>query len=90
MAFMKDTQLIIKETVGLTPKEISEKSIDEIKMYTKKARKKNIKFRNIFNFIFHNKEEQKISEILPRGSMIAANNRFFYKKEINKKIKKMR
>lgn len=90
MAFMKSTQMIIEKTVGLTPQEIAEKSIDELKAYTKKARKKNIKFKNMFNFIFSKKEEQKTSGVFPRGSMIAANNRFFYKKEIDRKIKRIR
>lgn len=81
---MKD---VITGIVSYTPDEIKEMDQDKIDIYIREARKRNklFKFRNIIRH-----RRRRYSNISPRGSMIAANYRFTFREETNRKIKKIR
>lgn len=81
---------IVQEVVNLTPKEITNMSIEEIARHTRVRRKQNRMFYRIWRFRLPKRKTVKFSGILPRGSMIAAHHRFSYPDEINKQILKIR
>lgn len=81
---------IVQEVVNLTPKEISNMSIDEISRHTRIMRKRNRLFYKFWKFRLPKRRTIKFSEILPRGSMIAAHHRFSYPEKTNKQIMKIR
>lgn len=81
---------IVQEVVNLTPKEITNMSIEEIARHAKVMRKKNRMFYKLWKIRFPKIRTVKFSEILPRGSMIAAHHRFSYPEKTNKQIMKIR
>lgn len=81
---------IVQDVVNLTPKEITNMSIDEIARHSKITRKRNRMFYKIWKICLPKRRTVKFSEILPRGSMIAAHHRFSYPEKTNKQIMKIR
>ncbi len=81
---------IVQEVVNLTPKEITNMSIDEIARHSKIMRKRNRMFYKIWKICLPKRRTVKFSEILPRGSMIAAHHRFSYPEKTDKQIMKIR
>lgn len=81
---------IVQEVVNLTPKEITNMSVEEIARHTKVMRKKNRMFYKIWKIRLPKRKKVKFSEILPRGSMIAAHHRFSYPEKTNRQIMKIR
>lgn len=81
---------IVQKVVDLTPKEITNMSIDEIARHTKVMRKRNRMFYKIWKICLPKRRTVKFSETLPRGSMIAAHHRFSYLEKTNKQIMKIR
>lgn len=81
---------IVQDVVNLTPKEITNMSIDEIARHSKIMRKRNRMFYKIWKICLPKRRTVKFSEILPRGSMIAAHHRFSYPEKTNKQIMKIR
>lgn len=81
---------IVQEVVKLTPSEITNMSIEEIARHTKVMRKKNRLFYKIWKIRLPKRRTVKFSDILPRGSMIAAHHRFSYPEKTNKQIMKIR
>lgn len=81
---------IVQEVVKLTPKEITNMSIEEIARHTKVMRRKNRMFYKIWKIRLPKRKTIKFSEIMPRGSMIVAHHRFSYPEKTNKQIMKIR
>lgn len=81
---------IVQDVVNLTPKEITNMSMEEIARHTKAVRRKNRLFYKIWSFRLPVRKKVKFSEIMPRGSMIAAHHRFSYPEKTNKQIMKIR
>lgn len=81
---------IVQEVVKLTPKEITNMSIEEIARHTKVMRRENRMFYKIWKIRLPKRKTIKFSEIMPRGSMIVAHHRFSYPEKTNKQIMKIR
>ncbi|MGN0140649.1 MAG: hypothetical protein ACI4AD_00360 [Roseburia sp.] len=81
---------IVQDVVKLTPKTITNMSIDEIEKHVRNERKKNKMFHKIWRLRFPKRKSISFSKIQPRGSMIAAHHRFSYPEETNRKIMKMK
>lgn len=81
---------IVQEVVNLTPEEITNMSIEEIARHADVMRKKNRMFYKIWKIYLPKRKKVKFSEILPRGSMIAAHHRFSYPEKTNRQIMKIR
>lgn len=81
---------IVQEVVKLTPKEITNMSIEEIARHTKVMRRENRMFYKIWKIRLPKRRTIKFSEIMPRGSMSVAHHRFSYPEKTNKQIMKIR